>query len=69
MISLYKYNIDTNTADFVVDESSEIDSLPTTSTGGQDGISWVKPVGQGSTVFVINDSAAYMLGGDGWQEI
>lgn len=57
-------------AEFTVDTVDDISKLPTLTTGGTDELHYVEAVKQGSTAFVIANSAVYILSGDNiWKMI
>lgn len=68
MLSLVKIDYETNVCRFSVDEVSEIDMLPKTTTAGQGVLSTVSSCRPGSMAVVTSTSQKYVLNGkkDEW---
>ena len=68
MLSLVKIDYETNVCRFSVDEVSEIDMLPKTTTAGQGILSTISSCRPGSMAIVTSTSEKYILNGkkDEW---
>lgn len=68
MLSLVKIDYETNVCRFSVDEVSEIDMLPKTTTAGQGILSTISSCRPGSMAIVTSTSQRYILNGtkDEW---
>lgn len=68
MLSLVKIDYETNVCRFSVDEVSEIDMLPKTTTAGQGILSTISSCRPGSMAVVTSTSEKYILNGkkDEW---
>lgn len=68
MLSLVKIDYETNVCRFSVDEVSEIDMLPKTTTAGQGILSTIPSCRPGSMAIVTSTSEKYILNGkkDEW---
>lgn len=71
MLSLVKIDYETNICFFSVDEVSEIDMLPKTTTAGRGTLSTVSGCRPGSRAFVTSTSDKYALNGklDKWVKV
>lgn len=68
MLSLVKIDYETNVCKFSVDEVSEIDMLPRTTTAGQGTLTLISSCRPGSVALVTSTSEKYILNGkqDKW---